>query len=900
MEVSNPTALIFLLYLDFSCLIFCQKTSHTASFQTGIEGSFSATSDVWMESSKQIPSLKEFTVCHWIKVKFYNIKSVACLWSYCTVQTGNSEMECLQVCLGAVDGTLGRNLFVAGYLPLEKKSTVTQELKDYRHRTWTHLCWSFSTLTGISQFFHDGILLGTHSVNISNTDLAMRGAQKMYDTALIFGQEPDIMRDEFDNFEAYLGELCEFNIWSYILTNSNIMEMASCKRLMRGNVLSWNKTNWDTTNILIQDLSDPNLLCSTKRQYFLIPEKLRYLDAKKTCEIHGGYLAIPKSEEENSFIVDIVIQQKEICGDPVHSNNRNLMWIGAEKWNDAWYKEDSSTHTHQMRLNYTKVTRQQSASTSHCSYLRNDGSWWIGQADCKVVSLCSVCEIVGVPVFTLKGTCSNSEIDWNYYLSIDDKHRLQMYAGYKKLDIVYDNGNDVWRIRKRHGIEQHITGNTSNSRASTKYPIGRKTWFIDDPLCEVDGRRHNLTFSICNFPYAFTCNSGHCIDLNKRCDEQKDCLDGSDEEVCDLLSIPSSYNRANAPKAPIEKDSLEIEMNIQVVTIDSIDTVNMEVTLTIAMQIKWYDKRLTFFNLITNKNNFISNEKSSLIWTPLRDIIHENAIIGEITNGFHSVKPHPSLPEDVDDTIAIENRSFNGSSNALELTHFIKVKYNCIFNVKNFPFDSQTCKFYLKLNQNKDEPVSFLGDGTITYEGPSIVGAFSIGKMFSTIQNTNESTKYIIVLPMSRIFANQLLITFIPTVVLRLFGYLTLFIEPDEDGFSNRFMGAGTALLVITTLFNAVNDDLPTTSYLKFVDFWFVWHAISIFIMIAFHICLDRLRTYLTRCNEEDLTTSQSMSVSETQQNDGWVMVVRINKYFIFVFAWLSALFYVIYFILTT
>ena len=900
MEVSKATLLLFLLYVNVSDLIICQETSFTASFQTGIVGPFSATSDVWMESTKQIPSLQEFTVCHWIKVKFYNIKSVACLWSYCTIQTENSEMECLQVCLGAVDGTLGRNLFVAGYLPLERKSTVTQELKDYRHRTWTHLCWSFSTLTGISQFFHDGVLLGTDAVNISNNDLAMRGAQKMYDTALIFGQEPDIMRDEFDHFEAYLGELCEFNIWSYILTNSNIMEMASCKTLMRGNVLSWNKTRWNTQNILIQDLSDPNLLCSQKRQYFLIPEKLRYLDAKKTCEIHGGYLAIPRSEEENSLIVDMVIQQKEICGDPVHSNNRNLMWIGAEKWNDAWYKEDSSTHTSQMRLNYTKVTRQQSATTSHCSYIRNDGSWWVGQADCKVVSLCSLCEIVGVPAFTLKGTCSNSEIDWNYYLSIDDKHRLQMYAGYKKLDIVYDNGNDVWKIRKRHGIEQHITGNTSNSRASKKYPVGRKTWLIEDPLCGVDGRRHNLTFSICNFPYEFTCNSGHCIDLNKRCDEQKDCLDGSDEELCDLLSIPSSYNRANAPKAPIEKDSLGIEMNIHVVNIDFIDTVNMEVTLTIAMRIKWYDKRLTFFNLITNKNNFISNEKSSQIWTPLRDIIHENAIIGEMTNGFHSVKPHPSLPEDVDDTIAIENRSFNGSSNALELTHFIKVKYNCIFNVKNFPFDSQTCKFYLKLNQNKDEPVSFRGDGTITYEGPSIVGAFSIGKMFSKIQNTNDSTKYIIVLPMSRIFANQLLITFIPTVVLWLFGYSTLFIEPDEDGFSNRFMGAGTALLVITTLFNAVNDDLPTTSYLKFVDFWFVWHAISIFIIIAFHICLDRVRTYLTRFNEEDLTPAQSMSVSETQKNDGWVMVVRINKYFIFVFACLSGLFYVIYFTLTT
>ena len=591
MEVSKATLLLFLLYVNVSDLIICQETSFTASFQTGIVGPFSATSDVWMESSKRIQSLQEFTVCHWINVKFYNIKSEACLWSYCTVQAENDEMECLQVCLASVDGTLGRNLFIAGYIPLKRISIVTEVLKDYRHRTWTHLCWRFSILTGISQFFHDGHLLGAELVNVSNKDLAMRGDEKMYDTALIFGQEPDMIRDEFDPFEAYLGELCEFNIWSYILTRSTIREMASCKTLMRGNILSWNQTNWDTKNVLVQDFSDPNLLCSTKRHYFLIPEKLRYPDAKKTCEIHGGHLAIPKSAEENSIILDMVNQEKEICGENEHSNNRNLLWIGAEKWNDAWYKEDSNTHTSQMRLNYTKVTHTQSASTSHCSYIRNDGSWWVGQSDCRVVSLCSVCEIVGVPVFTLKGTCSSSEIDWSYYLSIDDRHRLEMYAGYKKLDIVYDDDKDAWKIDKRPGFNQRVEGNLSNP--SSKYPIGRKTWLLKDPLCEVDDQQYNLTFSMCSFPTEFTCNSGHCIDLNKRCDEQKDCLDGSDEEVCGLISIPSSYNRANAPKAPIEQDSLGIEMNIQVVTIDSIDTVNMEVTLTIGMQIKWYDKSIS-------------------------------------------------------------------------------------------------------------------------------------------------------------------------------------------------------------------------------------------------------------------------------------------------------------------
>ena len=110
------------------------------------------------------------------------------------------------------------------------------------------------------------------------------------------------------------------------------------------------------------------------------------------------------------------------------------------------------------------------------------------------------------------------------------------------------------------------------------------------------------------------------------------------------------------------------------------------------------------------------------------------------------------------------------------------------------------------------------------------------------IDTPNHSTKYVIIIPMTRVFTNQLLTMFIPTFILWLFGYATLFIVPDEDGFANRFMGAGTALLVIATFLNAINSELPKTSYLKYIDLWFLWHVISIFAMIVYHIILDRMR----------------------------------------------------------
>ena len=126
-----------------------------------------------------------------------------------------------------------------------------------------------------------------------------------------------------------------------------------------------------------------------------------------------------------------------------------------------------------------------------------------------------------------------------------------------------------------------------------------------------------------------------------------------------------------------------------------------------------------------------------------------------------------------------------------------------------------------------------------------------------------------------------------------------MFIEPDEDGFSNRYMGAGTALLVVATLLNAVSGDVPQTSYTKFVDYWFLWHVTNIFTMIAFHIALDRLRSYLMACNEEDVIRISTISPSEPSKVKAWKTVLRINNAFIIMYAILNGLFYVIYFILT-
>ena len=143
---------------------------------------------------------------------------------------------------------------------------------------------------------------------------------------------------------------------------------------------------------------------------------------------------------------------------------------------------------------------------------------------------------------------------------------------------------------------------------------------------------------------------------------------------------------------------------------------------------------------------------------------------------------------------------------------------------------------------------------------------------------------------MVRNVGNKLLTTFIPSFVLWLFGYSTLFIAVEHS--SDRFIGAGTALLVIVTLINAISDELPKTSYPKQIDIWFVWHLISIFFIIVYHIILDRLLQHF----REDLDNVVRSFENNDETEGSKSKLNKINGMAIILFPALNGIFYGIYF----
>ena len=179
----------------------------------------------------------------------------------------------------------------------------------------------------------------------------------------------------------------------------------------------------------------------------------------------------------------------------------------------------------------------------------------------------------------------------------------------------------------------------------------------------------------------------------------------------------------------------------------------------------------------------------------------------------------------------------------------------------------------------------------------TIVDQFSIGAIQSTVNNTNLYTEFSFTISMSRISTNQLLTTFFPTFLLWLFGYSTLFIDVEQPG--DRYVGSGTALLVIATLLNSINSILHKTSYLKLIDLWFVWHILNISAIITFHIVLDRVRQRFGKSGDDEVQMFEATNDPNEARREHTNKICRLNNISAMLFPFINSIFYGIYFWVT-
>ena len=452
-------------------------------------------------------------------------------------------------------------------------------------------------------------------------------------------------------------------------------------------------------------------------------------------------------------------------------------------------------------------------------------------------------------MLVLKGSCSESPLDWLFYIEKDEEKSI-FYEGYKNSKMILKNGS--WHIVDNSTKRSDLIVEMGAGQDGSKIPLGRHDWKILDTACKQDKLDwSSLTISVCVLDQHFSCDSGECVSIFQRCDHNEDCDDGSDEKDCNVLRMLPSYEKSAPPELKRELiKSNPIFTQINILNVDFVDTISMSVGLTIEIHFMWRDHRIVFENILDGQEKFdmpkvVAKRGEEMIWLPMQEIIHDNVVIGKVIEDkvFYVKVVGRSTPYKMALEESVEALLYDGSQNDLTMTQRFKLEYRCDFFLKNYPFDEQMCKFVLLMNLKGNNSIKFMENNPpVIYNGPNILTEFEMKDFFVNTTLTEFRTTFIYNMRLERLYMQAVSTTFFQSFLLWFIAYFTLFINITD--FGNRFMGALTSLLVLAALLSSINASLPQTAYFKHIDIWFFFFVINIALIVFLHITID---IFLTR-----------------------------------------------------
>merc|ERR1719370_2044501 len=92
-------------------------------------------------------------------------------------------------------------------------------------------------------------------------------------------------------------------------------------------------------------------------------------------------------------------------------------------------------------------------------------------------------------------------------------------------------------------------------------------------------------------------------------------------------------------------------------------------------------------------------------------------------------------------------------------------------------------------------------------------------------------------LKLKRKVATELLTTYLPTILLLLITFTTIFFE--KDLFGDVIAVNLTIMLVMTTIFTSKIEELPPTSDMKFIDIWLIFWLVVPFLEVILRTSIE-------------------------------------------------------------
>ena len=476
--------------------------------------------------------------------------------------------------------------------------------------------------------------------------------------------------------------------------------------------------------------------------------------------------------------------------------------------------------------------------------IRSDGVWESYQGGLEV---CTICAFNSQPVLYFKGFCKNLKISWVIY--VENREMDIVYYGYK--NSIISLVNNTWTVRERIEFGRDFSKPAFDD-LNLEYPVGRNVWTenVDTAECSNSYGSLNLTLSVCNIDEEFTCGNGRCVPGEQRCDYKDDCEDKSDEEECYRYQISSFYNKEAPPVNGLTDSNNKVAyigVAIDILSINEVQLEKSKIDVSYNLELSWIENRLSYFNILSESPNdtVISFELGTAslknIWNPMEILSHKLADIGSISADTSSMKLNVKVenqPETVNPEHSFENLAYQGNKGILSQKMDIKGVYECMYDLFRFPFDRQMCTIKLQLKESyRTRLLINKHNSSVIFSGNKLLPEFEIDDYYFYTAEGKDGMEFGFVIQFCHLFQKQMTTLYFQLILLWIVAYLTLYINVDD--FSNRFMGAVTALLVMSTLMDNINNRLPVSPHTRLIDIWNIWYVGQIVFLIVFHILVN-------------------------------------------------------------
>ena len=278
---------------------------------------------------------------------------------------------------------------------------------------------------------------------------------------------------------------------------------------------------------------------------------------------------------------------------------------------------------------------------------------------------------------------------------------------------------------------------------------------------------------------------------------------------------------------------------MEILVIQEIKEIQQILQLKFRLRMTWFDARLDFFNIKVDENmNIISIDELNKIWLPV--VVFDNTEKGQRTisddESFATInrmskgtRSDSSISEDID--------IYKGSENTISISRLYNIEFFCDYDMRWYPFDAQTCYMVMRLGGGAEKLVSLV-PGDLTYQGPEELTQYYVKNFMIGETMLNDVKVLRVSITLGRRLLGTILTIYLPTVLLNIIGHATNFFKPfffeavvtvNLTGVKHNSLEKAilrnmlpntlfpSAMLVLTTMFINVSNNLPKTSYVKVI-----------------------------------------------------------------------------------